>query len=356
VWPDTIRPYWSQRLFKVLTRVQMMAWSQLSTVALVVVAVFFDFLNGFHDSANIVATMISSKAMSPRNALALSAVAHFCAPFLFGVAVATTIGKDVVSPDTITVSVVMAALLSAIAWNLITWFFGLPSSSSHALVGGLVGAVTVATGVHAIRGEGLLKVVVALIGSPLVGLIFGFLIMKLMLFLVRGATPRVNWFFKRGQVLTAVALALSHGTNDAQKTMGIMTMGLVAGGFLPEFTVPFWVIGLSASAISLGTALGGWRIIKTLGAGLYRLRAVDGFVSQASSSVVILGAALMGGPVSTTQVVSSSIMGAGSAQRVSKVRWGLAADILAAWLMTIPISALAAALLYWPLDRLLGGA
>jgi PiT family inorganic phosphate transporter len=356
VWPDRLRPHWSWRLFRALHRVQMMSWNQLSTVVLVAVAVVFDFLNGFHDSANIVATIISSRAMRARSALLLSAIAHFCAPFLFGVAVATTIGKDVVSPETITVSVVMAALVSAIAWNLITWFFGLPSSSSHALVGGLVGAVTVASGVEAIHGEGLLKIVIALIGSPIVGLAFGYLVMKLVLFLVRGATPRVNWFFKRGQVLTAVALALSHGTNDAQKTMGIMTMGLVAGGFLPEFTVPFWVIALSASAISLGTALGGWRIIRTLGAGLYRLRAVDGFVSQASSSVVIMGAALMGGPVSTTQVVSSSIMGAGSAQRVSKVRWGLAADILAAWLMTIPVSALGAALLYLPLDRLLGGA
>lgn len=329
---------------------------QVYTIALVVVALIFDFLNGFHDSANIVATMISSRAMSPRSALLLSAFAHFLAPFVFGVAVATTIGKDVVSPDTITVSVVMAALLSAIAWNLVTWFFGLPSSSSHALVGGIVGAAAVATGIDAIHRDGLLKVVVALIGTPILGLIFGYLVMKLMLFVVRGSTPRVNWLFKRGQVVTAVALALSHGTNDAQKTMGIVTMGLVAGGFLAEFSVPLWVIALSAGAISLGTALGGWRIIKTLGAGLYRLRAVDGFVSQASSAVVILGAALAGGPVSTTQVVSSSIIGAGSAQRVSKVRWGVAADILAAWLMTIPVSALAAALIYLPLDGLLGGA
>ncbi len=321
-----------------------------------VVAVIFDFLNGFHDSANIVATMISSRAMTPRRALLLSAVAHFLAPFLFGVAVATTIGKDLVSPETITVTVVMAALLSAIAWNLITWFFALPSSSSHALVGGIVGAVTVASGVDAIHTEGLMKVAIALVLSPVLGLAFGYLGMKVVLFLVRGATPRVNWFFKRGQVLTAIALALSHGTNDAQKTMGIIAMGLVAGGFLSEFTVPVWVIALSAAAISLGTALGGWRIIRTLGAGLYRLRAVDGLVSQASSAVVILGAALVGGPVSTTQVVSSSIMGTGSAQRVSKVRWGVAADILAAWVMTIPVSALGAALLYYPLDRILGGA
>jgi PiT family inorganic phosphate transporter len=326
------------------------------TLALVVVALVFDFLNGFHDSANIVATMIASRSMGPRRALLLSGVAHFVAPFLFGVAVATTIGKDIVSPETITVSVVMAALLSAIAWNLITWFFGLPSSSSHALAGGIVGAVAVASGLGAIHQAGLAKVIIALVVSPVLGLLFGYLLMKLVLFLVRGATPRVNLLFRRGQVLTAVALALSHGTNDAQKTMGIITMGLVAGGFLSEFAVPLWVIALSAGAISLGTALGGWRIIRTLGAGFYRLRAVDGFVSQASSAAVILGAAILGGPVSTTQVVSSSIMGAGSAQRVSKVRWGVVVDILTAWVLTIPISALAAALLYFPLDRVLGGA
>lgn len=332
-----------------------MVTSQVYIIAFIVVALVFDFLNGFHDSANIVATMISSRAMRPRSALALSAVAHFSAPFIFGVAVATTIGKDVVNPQTITISVVMAALLSAIGWNLITWFFGLPSSSSHALVGGIVGAVTVAAGLDAIHRDGLSKVVIALVVSPLIGLIFGYLSMKLVLFLARGASPRINWLFKRSQVLTAVALALSHGTNDAQKTMGIITMGLVAGGFLPQFSVPWWVIALSAAAIALGTAFGGWRIIRTLGAGLYRLRPVDGFVSQGSSAIVILGAALLGGPVSTTQVVSSTIMGTGSAQRVSMVRWGVAVDILAAWLMTIPVSALGAALLYYPINHFLGG-
>ncbi|MDH4208250.1 MAG: inorganic phosphate transporter [Anaerolineae bacterium] len=333
-----------------------MSQNYVYTVLLVVVALIFDFLNGFHDSANIVATMIASRSMAPRSALLLSAIAHFSAPFVFGVAVATTIGKDMVSPETVTISVVMAALLSAIAWNLITWLFGLPSSSSHALAGGIVGAVAVASGLGAIQQAGLIKVILALVVSPVLGLVLGYVLMKLVLFLFRGATPRVNWVFKRGQVVTAVALALSHGTNDAQKTMGIITMGLVAGGFLREFAVPMWVIALSAGAISLGTALGGWRIIRTLGAGLYRLRAVDGFVSQAASGAVILGAAMLGGPVSTTQVVSSSIMGAGSAQRVSKVRWGVAVDILTAWLLTIPASALAAALLYYPLDRILGGA
>jgi PiT family inorganic phosphate transporter len=328
---------------------------QFGTIAVVVVALIFGFLNGFQNSANIVATMISSRAMRPRRALVLTAVAHFCAPFIFGVAVATAIGKDVVNPQTITVSVVMAAALSAIGWNLITWFLGLPSSSTHALVAGIVGAVTIAAGFDAIQRDGLLKVIFALAFSPLLGLTFGYIGMKLILFLARGASPRINWFFKRAQVLTAVGLALSQGTNDAQKTMGIVTMGLVAGGFLRDFAVPWWVVALSACAISLGIASGGWRIIKTLGTGLYRLRPVDGFVSQGSSATVILGAALLGGPVSATQVVSSSIMGTGSAQRVSMVRWGVVGEILTAWIMTIPISALGAALLYHPISHFLGG-
>jgi len=332
----------------------MLSW-QVSTVALVAVALVFGFLNGFKNSANIVATMISSRAMSPRRAILLSAIAHFIAPFIFGVAVATTIGKNVVDPHTITVDVVMAAVLSAIGWNIITWFFGLPASSTHALVAGIVGAGVVAAGVDAIHKEGLLKIAFALAVSPILGLGFGYLGMRVILFLARGASPRVNRVFKRAQVLTATGLALSQGTNDVQKTVGIVTMGLVAGGFLPDFVVPWWVVAISALAISLGIASGGWRIIRTLGARLYRLRPVDGFVSQGSSATVILGAALLGGPVSTTQVVSSSIMGTGSAQRVSMVRWGVVGEILTAWILTIPVSALGAALLYYPVSHLLGG-
>ena len=332
----------------------MLSW-QVSTVALVAVALVFGFLNGFKNSANIVATMISSRAMSPRRAILLSAIAHFIAPFIFGVAVATTIGKNVVDPHTITVDVVVAAVLSAIGWNIITWFFGLPASSTHALVAGIVGAGVVAAGVDAIHKEGLLKIAFALAVSPILGLAFGYLGMRVILFLARGASPRVNRVFKRAQVLTATGLALSQGTNDVQKTVGIVTMGLVAGGFLPDFVVPWWVVAISALAISLGIASGGWRIIRTLGARLYRLRPVDGFVSQGSSATVILGAALLGGPVSTTQVVSSSIMGTGSAQRVSMVRWGVVGEILTAWILTIPVSALGAALLYYPVSHLLGG-
>ena len=312
---------------------------------LIGVAVLFDFLNGFHDSSNVVATIISSRAMSPRTALALSAVAHFCAPFLFGVAVATTIGHDVVDPATITIGVILTALLSAIIWNLATWFVGIPSSSSHALIGGIVGAVGADSGLSTIKIAGLEKVLLALFLSPVLGLLIGYLFMKLVLFLARGASPKINWLFKRLQTVTSLALALSHGTNDAQKTMGILTMGLVTGGYLPHFIVPWWVVLVSALALSLGTAFGGWRIIRTLGGRIYRIRPIHGFTSQATSASVILGAALLGGPVSTTHVVGSAIMGVGSAERLSKVRWGVAGNIFTAWLVTIPVTALMAALL-----------
>jgi PiT family inorganic phosphate transporter len=322
-------------------------------IAIIGVALFFDFINGFHDSSNVVATMISSRAMSARKALALSAAAHFCGPFFFGVAVATTIGHDVVDPRAITIAVIFAALLAAIIWNLITWVLGIPSSSSHALVGGLIGAVSVDFGFAVIQVRGLFKVIAALFISPILGLVAGYLLMRLVLFLARGASPRINWAFKRAQIITSLALALSHGTNDAQKTMGIIAMALVTLGHLSEFSIPWWVIALSAGAISLGTALGGWRIIRTLGTKFYKIRPVHGFTAQVASACIILGAAFLGGPVSTTQVVSSAILGVGSATRFSRVRWNVAGSILAAWVLTIPASALLAALLHWLIHLLL---
>ncbi len=315
-------------------------------IIFIITALAFDFLNGFHDSANIVATMIASRAMGPRRALALSAVAHFVGPFLFGVAVATTIGHKVVMPYANTMAVVLSALLASIVWNLVTWFLGIPSSSSHALVGGLVGATMIGYGPDAVQSDGLIKIVAALLLSPPAGLIAGYLLMKLVLFLARGATPRINLFFKRAQTFTALGLALSHGANDAQKTMGIITMGLVGAGVLEQFHVPLWVVAASAGAISLGTAMGGWRIIRTLGGKFYKIRPVHGFTTQITSAAVILGAALFGGPVSTTQVVSSSILGVGSAERMNKVRWGVAGNIVTAWLLTIPASGILAALAY----------
>lgn len=329
-----------------------MDWEPIIFV-LIALAVFFDFLNGIHDSSNIVATMISSRAFSPRLALGVTAVAEFSGPFIFGVAVATTIGDKVAVSAAITMNVVLAALLSAILWNLLTWFWGIPSSSSHALIGGLIGAVLVGAGFDAIKMEGVNTVLMALFLSPLIGLFFGFVFTRLIFFLARGASPKINTFFQKSQLVTAVALALSHGANDAQKTMGVITLGLVTAGVIPSFDVPLWVVTISAGAIALGTLLGGWRLIKTLGGKFYKIRPVHGFSAQLTSATVILFASAVGGPVSTTQVVSSAIMGAGSAQRVSMVRWGVAKDILMAWVVTIPSTAVVAAGIFWVLERVL---
>ena len=316
------------------------------TFTVIGLALVFDFLNGIHDSSNVVATMISSRALPPRVALWMTALANFVGPFIFGVAVAETIG-GIVDSGAISLQVLVAALGSAILWNLLTWYLGFPSSSSHALVGGLVGAVLIAAGWQAINMDELKKIVIALFTSPFIGFIFGYLILRLILLLSWNASPRINGFFRTGQIFTALGLALSHGTNDAQKTMGIITLALVIGGFLDSFVVPQWVILMCATMIALGTALGGWRLIRTLGGKFFKIRPVDGFSSQLASAIVILGASLVGGPVSTTQVVSSSIMGVGSAERVNKVRWGVAQEIATAWLFTIPLTALVAAALYW---------
>jgi len=316
-------------------------------IAVIVLALAFDFLNGVHDSSNVVATMISSRALSPRVALGLTAVSNFIGPLIFGVAVANTIGHEVVAADTISTQVLLAALASAILWNLLTWYLGFPSSSSHALIGGFVGAVVPAAGWQAIHLPGIEKILIALFASPIIGLVFGFITLRIILLLSWKATPRINKFFRRIQVVTAIALSLSHGTNDAQKTMGIITLALVTGGYLKVFAVPLWVILLCGIMIGLGTALGGWKLIRTLGGKFYKIRPIHGFASQLTSAVVILVASLVGGPVSTTQVVSSAIMGVGAAERVNKVRWGVAQEIATAWLLTIPATALVAAGMYW---------
>ena len=323
----------------------------LPIIVMIVMALFFDFLNGFHDSSNIVATMIASRALSGRQALAITAVAEFIGPFLFGVAVATTLGHEVLTEDDIRLSIILSALGASIIWNLITWWLGIPSSSSHALIGGLIGAAVVQSGWQVVKVAGVTKVLIALAISPLIGLAAGYFVMKLVLFLVRGASPSVNMVFKRAQIFTALALALSHGTNDAQKTMGIITLGLVSAKVIPTFQVPLWVIAASAGAIALGTWTGGWRLIKTLGGKFFKVRPVHGFTTQVASAGVILGAALLGGPVSTTQVVSSAIMGVGSAERLSKVRWNTAEQMVITWITTIPASAVMAAILSWILGR-----
>jgi len=252
----------------------------------------------------------------------------------------------------LTMHVITACLISAITWNVVTWFLGIPSSSSHALIGGLVGAVAVGAGFGAIKVSGLEKVLIALFTSPIIGFVVGFVLMRVILFLVRGATPSINDFFKRAQLLTAVGMALSHGTNDGQKTMGVITLSLVIGGVLPEFKVPFWVIAASAGAIALGTSLGGWRLIRTLGGKFYKIRPVHSFGTQLTSVLVILTASLVGGPVSTTQVVSSAIIGVGSSERLGKVRWSVAGDIVTAWIVTIPATALLSAGIYVVLTKI----
>lgn len=312
----------------------------IALIVFVAMALTFDFLNGFHDSANVVATSIASRAMPPNLALAISATANAIGPFLFGVAVATTIGNEVLSAVAVTVPVAMSALVSAIVWNLLTWYLGIPSSSSHALIGGFIGAAIAGYGFEAIHLEGIEKVLLGLFLSPILGLLFGWLIMRVTLFLGHWMRPGVNNFFRRSQWLTTVTLALSHGTNDAQKTMGVLTMGLLAFGVISEFHVPIWVVAASALSMGLGTIFGGWRLIKTMGSGFYRIRAVHAFSSQIAGTAVILGSALAGAPVSTTQVISATIVGAGAAQRVAMVRWGLAANIVFAWLITIPMTAL----------------
>jgi len=322
-------------------------------IAVIVIGASFDLLNGIHDSSNVVATMISSRAFSPRVALGVTAVAEFSGPFVFGVAVAQTIGNGIVDSHLISTSVILAALVSAILWDLLTWYLGFPSSSSHALIGGILGAVVMAEGWKAIQMPGLIKVLISLFSSPIIGFLVGFLLIRIVLLLSWKATPSINGFFKRSQIFTGIALALSHGANDAQKTMGVITLALVTSGYLKVFSVPSWVVLMCASMIALGTSIGGWRLIRTLGGKIYKIRPVDGFASQLSSAVVILTNSLLGGPVSTTQVVSSAIMGVGAGERANKVRWGVAQEIVMAWLITIPATALFAAGLFWAISQII---
>ncbi len=324
----------------------------LTLIFAILLALVYGFLNGFLDASGIVATIISSRALSPRQALTLVAVAEFCGPLLFGVAVARTIVSGIVSPDLVTLPLIMAALSASILWGGITWFFGIPGSSSHALVGGLLGAVAASLGLEAINISGLLVVLVVLFSSPMIGLAVGFIITRLIYFLARHASMRINWFFKKFQIFTGVILGMSHGANDAQKTIGMIVLILIISGKLPGFQVPYWVILISAAAMALGVSTGGWRLIRTLGGKFFKIRPVHGFATQLSSAGVVLTAALIGSPVSTTQIISSAILGVGSAERLNKVRWGVARQILTAWLLTIPVSAFLSALFYWLFVRL----
>ena len=323
-----------------------------SLTFVIILALLFEFLNGMRDASNIVATMIYSRAFQPRAALVITAIAEFTGPFLFGVVVARTIGDNIIDSRLLTLNSIAACLLGAIIWNLITWFFGLPSSSSHALIGGLIGAIIVSAGVSSLKWNGLNTVLLGLLLSPIFGFVVGFLLLRFIYFLTQKATPAINVLFKRGQIVTAVGLGLGHGTNHAQKTMGVIALSLAIGGATNGFAVPMWVIVSTATALAIGTAIGGWRLIHTLGGKFYKVRPVHGFAAQLTSAIVIVAASLTGAPVSTTQVVSSAIVGVGSSERLGKVRWGVARDIALAWIVTIPVSALCSAAIYFLMGTL----
>jgi PiT family inorganic phosphate transporter len=323
--------------------------SDVILVIVVVTALVFDFTNGFHDTATAVATSISTRALAPRVAVAGAALLNFAGAFL-SLKVATTVGKGFVSTGAVTGSVVFAGLVGAIAWNLVTWYYGLPSSSSHALIGGLVGAVLASSGSHAVSAGGLFdKLILPAVIAPMLAFaVAGLGILLIYMIFGRMRPGPVNRGFRLAQLVSGGALALSHGTNDAQKTMGVITLALVANGDIPahHFQVPVWVIVAAASAIGLGTFSGGWRIIKTMGTRIIKMDPAQGFAAQSASAAVILAASSVGYPLSTTHVTSGAVMGAGAAKRVSAVRWGVAGDIVRAWLLTLPAAALLSAAVY----------
>jgi PiT family inorganic phosphate transporter len=329
------------------------------TVVAVAIVLIFEYTNGFHDAANIIATVIASRAMTPVQAVVVVGFFEFLGPLLGGTTVANTIGKFVTLDDVdrvMALTIVLSGLIGSIAWNLLTWWYGIPSSSSHALVGGLVGAVLVSAGAHHVAWgvgdlmhghlSGVTKVLVALVISPLIGFWFGFWLHRVMLVMLRGARPSINRNLRNLQFLTSAGLAFSHGANDAQKGMGILTLVLMLGGFIPSFEVPLWVMFASSVAITLGILSGGWQIVRTLGFSIYKIRPLHALDSQLTAASVIFSSSLIGAPVSTTHVVATSIMGIGASERPKAVRWNKAREIVTTWLITIPGAALMSMLCY----------
>ncbi len=327
--------------------------SQLILVGVVIViALGFDFLNGFHDAANSIATVVSTRVLSPRAAVLLAAVCNFSAAFFLETKVAATIGHDIVHPEFLDPYMVMFGLLAAIIWDLITWWFGLPTSSSHALVGGFAGAAVAKAGWLSLKPEGFLKVIPYIVIAPIIGFILGRLMMWLMFFLFRNSSPRkVDKFFRRGQLVSASIFSFSHGMNDAQKTMGIILALLISANLQPAASpdgrahLPLWVIFACNIAMGLGTYFGGWRIVRTLGMRLTKLQPVGGFCAETGGGVTIVFLSLLGIPLSTTHTITGAIVGAGSIRRLSAVRWGVAKSIVWAWILTIPCSFIIGALL-----------
>ena len=326
----------------------------IALVAVISLSLAFDVTNGFHDSANAIAALIATRAATPVTALVIASVGHVLGPLLAGTAVADTVGGVVTLPSGRTLAAVGAAVTAAIAWNLLTWWRGLPSSSSHALVGGLVGAAIAAGGWGGVRWSGasgglprgVLGVLLGLAISPVLGVLVAWIVAKGAARVTRRARRGLERVVRRAEWGTAFALAYSHGANDAQKTMGVITLLLVSTGHLAAFSVPLWVKLASATSLVIGTAMGGWRIVRTLGHGIYRLRPLDGLVSQSSSAAVIYAAAALGAPVSTTHVVASSVVGAGAARRAHHVRWSIVEEMASAWIVTLPVAALVGAALF----------
>ena len=313
----------------------------------IILALVFDFINGFHDTANAIATSVNTRALYPTHAIILAASLNFIGAMV-STGVAKTIGGDIVSSASIVdEKIIIAALIGAITWNLATWYLGIPSSSSHALIGGLIGAVLSSVGMNGLNLYGIGKILVALVASPAIAFITGIIIMNMIFRAFEKFSPHfINDKFRKMQIFSAAAIAFSNGSNDAQKSMGIITLALFSGGFIAEFEVPTYVKILCASAMALGTATGGWRIIKTVGGKIFKLEPPSGFAADLNSSAVVFSATLLALPVSTTHVVSGSIMGVGTAKRVNAVHWGVAQDMVKAWVMTIPITALMGAIAY----------
>ncbi|QEM66910.1 inorganic phosphate transporter [Geobacter sp. FeAm09] len=320
----------------------------------ILAALLFDYINGFHDTANAIATCVSTRALSVKAAICMAALLNF-AGAMISTKVASTIGKGIVDSSNITQMVVLAGIAGAIIWNLITWYYGLPSSSSHAIIGGLMGSVYAHAGLGALKWSGLEKIVLALLISPVLGTIVGFIFMLILYRLFHNSAPSgLNKHFRRLQVLSAAFMAFSHGTADAQKSMGVITMALVSYGFLKTFEVPWEVMVACATAMACGTAVGGWRIIKTVGRDFVKLQPVHGFCVETASAGVILGASALGMPTSTTHVITSTILGVGLSKRLTAVNWKVAQRIVLAWVLTIPASGLVAYLTYQVLSPLLG--
>ncbi|MEY4094852.1 MAG: Low-affinity inorganic phosphate transporter 1 [Acidobacteriota bacterium] len=317
-------------------------------IVVIVVALIFDYINGFHDAANSIATVVSTRVLSPGQAVLWAAFFNFVAAFVFGTAVAKTVGSGMVDVTVVTTSVILAGLIGAIVWDLITWYYGLPTSSSHALIGGYAGAAIAKVGMAALIPSGWTKTLIFIILAPMIGLTLGFVLMVLVLWLFKGFAPsRVDRHFRRLQLLSAAAYSLGHGGNDAQKTMGIIAGAMYAGGLISEFTIPFWVVLAAHAAIALGTLAGGWRIIHTMGSKITRLQPVGGFAAETAGAISLFTATSLGVPVSTTHTITGAIIGVGSTRRLSAVRWGVAGQIVWAWILTIPASAAIAAAFFY---------